>query len=89
MFADAKYFHSIACCASQCDDGLARAIAYCGNDILMADYCEAADDKTLALCQRLSGASMAFLKLCNLAGIVSDWQLGNMAAGIVLFRVLG
>ena len=89
LCADAKYFFAMACGAGHLDDGLLRAIADSGNDILIGDYCEAADAKTLSLLQRVGGAAMAFLKLCNLAGILTDWQFDNHVASTIQFRVLG
>ena len=86
---DAKYFGVIACGASLCDEGLARAVADSCNDILIGDYCEAADEKGLKLLQQVGAAAVAFLKVCNLAGRVSDWQFDNLAAYIVQCRVLG
>lgn len=32
---------------------------------------------------------MAFLKLCNLAGIISDWQFDSNVAQTIQFGVLG
>jgi hypothetical protein len=87
--ADAKYFGVIACGAGLCDEGLARAIADSCNDVLIGDYCEAADAEGLALLQRVGGAAMSFLKLCYLAGRVTDWQFGNLAAYMIQCRVLG
>ncbi|PGG95252.1 hypothetical protein AJ79_10163 [Helicocarpus griseus UAMH5409] len=53
LCADAKHFFAIACGAGSCDQGLARAIAESGNDILIGGYCEAADDKTLSQLQQV------------------------------------
>lgn len=89
LCADAKYFFAMACGAGHVDDGLLRAIADSGNDILIGDYSEAADAKTLSLLQGVGGAAMAFLKLCHLAGILTDWQLDNHVASTIQFRVLG
>jgi hypothetical protein len=86
---DAKYFGVIACGATLCDEGLARAVADSCNDILIGDYCEAADAKGLNLLQQVGAAAMAFLKVCNLANRVTDWQFDNLAAYIVQCRVLG
>ncbi|KAJ5157766.1 uncharacterized protein N7482_008866 [Penicillium canariense] len=86
---DAKYYGVIACGAGLCDEGLARAIADSCNDILIGDYCEAADAKGLKLFQQVGAAAMAFLKLCNLARRVSDWQFENLAAYTIQCRVLG
>ncbi|KAJ5140852.1 hypothetical protein N7448_004260 [Penicillium atrosanguineum] len=87
--ADAKYFGVIACGAGLCDEGLARAIADSCNDILIGDYCEAADAKGLKLLQQVGGAAMAFLKLCNMSGRITDWQFSNLAAYMIQCRVLG
>jgi hypothetical protein len=81
--ADAKYSGVIACGAGLCDEGLARSIADSCNDVLIGDYCEAADAEGLALLRRVGGAAMSFLKLCNLAGRVTDWQFGNLAAYMI------
>lgn len=72
LCADAKYFFAIACGGGLCDEGLARAVADAGNDVLVADYCEAADQASLSLLQKVGGAAMAFLKLCHLAGVITD-----------------
>lgn len=37
LCVDAKYFFAMACGAGRCDEGLARAIADSGNDILIGD----------------------------------------------------
>jgi hypothetical protein len=47
LCADAKYFFAMACGAGHLDEGLLRAIAESGNDILIGNYCEAADAKTI------------------------------------------
>lgn len=49
LCADAKYYYSIACGGSLGDEGIPRALADMGNDILIADYCEAADEETIKL----------------------------------------
>lgn len=89
LCADAKHFFAIACGASLCDDGLARAVADSANDILIGDYCEAADSDTLALLQQTGAAAVAFIQLCRIAGDVSDWQIESLFASILQFRVLG
>lgn len=89
MCTDAKYYGVIACGAGTCDEGLARAIADSCNDILIGDYCEAADAKGLKLLQQTGAAAISFLKLNNLAGRVSDWQFDNLAAYMIQCRVLG
>ncbi|KAB8267872.1 hypothetical protein BDV30DRAFT_246221 [Aspergillus minisclerotigenes] len=89
LCADAKYFHAMACGGSLVDEGLLRAIADAGNDVLIGDYCEAATKDTLHLLQQTGAAAVAFLKVCNLAGVVSDWQLDVLVAAHIHFRVLG
>jgi hypothetical protein len=89
LCADAKYFQAIACSAGICDKGIAQAIADSGNDILIGDYCEAADENTMKILQKVGAGALAFVKLCNLAGLVSDWQFNNLTACIIQFRVLG
>jgi hypothetical protein len=86
---DAKYFGVITCGGSLCDGGLARAVADSCNDILIGDYCEAADAEGLKLLQQVGAAAMSFLKLCNMAGRVTVWQFDNLSAYIVQCRVLG
>ncbi|KAJ5698671.1 hypothetical protein N7462_000676 [Penicillium macrosclerotiorum] len=86
---DAKYYGVIACGAGICDEGLARAVADSSNDILIGDYCEAADEKGLKLLQQVGAAAMSFLKLCNMGGRVSDWQFNNLSAYMIQCRVLG
>ncbi|KAG6828127.1 hypothetical protein H0H92_009119 [Tricholoma furcatifolium] len=87
--ADAKYFFAIACGAGLTDEGLARAIGDSGNDILIADYCEAAEEETLSTLQRVGAAAMAFLKLCNMAGVITDWQFECNVTLAIQFRVVG
>ena len=89
LCADAKYFHAMACGRGLVDEGILRAIADAGNDVLIGDYCEAAPADTLLLLQRAGAAGLAFLKVCNLAGVVSDWQLDILVAAHIHFRVLG
>ena len=89
MCTDAKYYGVIASGAGLCDEGLARAVADSCNDILIGDYCEAADPKGLKLLQQTGAAAISFLKLCNMAGRVSDWQFENLAAYMIQCRVLG
>ncbi|KAJ5751647.1 hypothetical protein N7520_008564 [Penicillium odoratum] len=89
IFADVKYFFAIACGGGLCDEGRARAVAEAANDILIADYCEAADPSSLKRLQQVGGAATAFLKLCHLAGVVTDWQFNNTVAIIIQFRTLG
>lgn len=71
------------------DEGILRAIADAGNDVMIGDYCEAATKETLSLLQKCGAAAAAFLKACNLAGIVSDWQFDILVAAHVQFRALG
>ncbi|RAL13286.1 uncharacterized protein BO97DRAFT_413729 [Aspergillus homomorphus CBS 101889] len=87
--ADAKYFHAMACGGGGVDEGLVRAIADAGNDVLIGDYCEAAPAGTLRLLQRTGAAATGFLKLCTLAGVLSDWQFAILAAAHIHFRVVG
>ncbi|KAE8359105.1 hypothetical protein BDV27DRAFT_149889 [Aspergillus caelatus] len=89
LCADAKHYFAMAAGASGCDYGLARAIADSGNDILIGDYCEAADETTLTLLWQSGAAAIAFLKLCNLSGLMTNWQFNNLMAGILQFRALG
>lgn len=89
ILTDAKYFFAIACGGGRCDEGISRAVAEAANNILIADYCEAADEKSLHLLQEVEAAAMAFLKLCNLAGAISDWQFDNNIAQTIQFGVLG
>ncbi|KAK2874961.1 hypothetical protein FQN49_001912 [Arthroderma sp. PD_2] len=89
ILTDAKYFFAIACGGGFCDEGLAKAVSEAANNILIGDYCEAADGETLFLLQEVGAAATAFLKLCNLAGVVTDWQFNNNVAAILQFCVLG
>lgn len=86
--ADAKYFFAIACGGSLCNEGLTRAIADTGNDILIGDYSEAANEETLVILQKGGAAAVAFLKLCTLAGVMTAFQFDNLVALIIHFRVL-
>ncbi|KAH8426349.1 uncharacterized protein LDX57_004092 [Aspergillus melleus] len=89
LCADAKHFYAIACGGSLVDEGLLRAIADAGNDVLIGDYSEAATSETLRLMQRTGSAAVAFLKACNLGGRISNWQLEILVASHIHFRVLG
>ena len=89
ILADAKYFFAIACGGGLCDEGLAKAVAEAANNILIADYCEAADEKSMVMLQEVGAAANAFLKLCTLAGMMSDWQFNNNVAVTMQFCVLG
>ncbi|OBT82808.1 hypothetical protein VE02_09167 [Pseudogymnoascus sp. 03VT05] len=68
LLSDAKYFFAIACGGGFCDEGLAKAVAESANNMLIADYSDAADERSLFLLQEVGAAATAFLKLCNLAG---------------------
>ncbi|KAM3067800.1 hypothetical protein ACMFMG_011534 [Clarireedia jacksonii] len=88
LAADAKYFIAIACGVTKCDDGLARAVSDAANDVLIGDYCEAADTRKLKILQETGAAAFAFLRLCQMAGAIEDWHLDILAAGSIHFRVL-
>ncbi|KAE8354363.1 hypothetical protein BDV28DRAFT_156282 [Aspergillus coremiiformis] len=88
LCADAKNFLVIACGGSLVDAGILRAIADAANDILIGDYYEAATEETLRLLQKSGAAAVAFVKACNLAGVVSDWQLDIVVASVIQFRVV-
>ncbi|KAJ5157453.1 uncharacterized protein N7482_008553 [Penicillium canariense] len=89
LCADAKYFYVVSSGASLVDPGILLAIADAGNDILIGDYCEAATDETIETLQKVGAASMAFLKTCVYAGLLSDWQFDNLVAATIHFRILG
>lgn len=89
LCADAKYFFVGSSAASLVDPGLLCAIADSGNDILIGDYCEAAENETLAILQTIGAAAMAFLKTAVLAGMLSEWHFDNMVAATIQFRILG
>ncbi|KAI2896289.1 hypothetical protein CBS63078_5580 [Aspergillus niger] len=87
---DAKYYFVLGAIHSDtAHDGLIRAIADAGNDILVADYCEVADEASLKPLQQSGAAAVAFLKLCVLSGLFSEWAFDNMMASMLHFRVLG
>ncbi|RAO65241.1 uncharacterized protein BHQ10_001253 [Talaromyces amestolkiae] len=87
---DAKYYFVLGTVPNNpAYDGIVRAIADSGNDILIGDYCEVADETTLNLLQRTGAAAVAFLKLCVLSGSFSPWAFDNMMSSILHFRVLG
>lgn len=88
MSADAKWFHGIASGVSKCDPGISRAMSDSANDVIIGDYCEAADPQTLKALQDTGAAAFAFLKLCQMAGVIDDWHLDVLAAGSIHFRVL-
>ncbi|KAJ5982176.1 hypothetical protein N7451_012276 [Penicillium sp. IBT 35674x] len=89
LCADAKYFHPMACGGSLVDEGILRAIADSGNDVMIGDYCDAATEEVLCLLQRTGAGAVAFLRACNLAGILHDWHMDILVAAHVQFRVLG
>lgn len=68
---------------------MSRALADLGNDILIADYCDAADEETINLLQKTGAAAVSFLRLCNMAGVIADWQFDVVAASVLQFRTLG
>ncbi|QKX58726.1 uncharacterized protein TRUGW13939_05853 [Talaromyces rugulosus] len=68
---------------------LEKVKLYAGNDVLIGDYCEAVTEETLSLLQKNGAAAVAFLKVCNLAEIVSDWQIDILVAAHIQFRVMG
>lgn len=89
LCADAKHFFVVSSGASLVDPGILCAIADSGNDILIGDYCEAADNETMRTLQQVGAAAMAFLKICTLAGIISSWHFDILVAATVQFRILG
>ncbi|KAJ5408330.1 hypothetical protein N7509_002213 [Penicillium cosmopolitanum] len=89
LCADAKYFYAMACGVSLVDEGILRAIADSGNDVMIGDYCEAATDEILLLLQKTGAGAVAFLRVCNLAGIIHDWHMDLLVAAHLQFRVLG
>lgn len=89
MCADAKYYFAAACGSGWCDEGILRAVADSGNDILIGDYSAAADGPMLKLLQQVGAAAYAFLKLCTIAGSVTEWHLRLLVGMTVQFRVLG
>jgi hypothetical protein len=88
MSADAKWFVGIASGVSKCDPGLSRAMADAANDVIIGDYIEAADPRTLKILQDTGNAAFAFLRMCQMAGAIDVWHLDVLAAGSVHFRVL-
>lgn len=78
--ADAKYFFAVATGVSLVDPGIQMAIADSGNDILIADYCDAATEDCLTSLQREGAATFSFLKLCVYAGRMTDWQFDLLVA---------
>ncbi|KAJ5898323.1 hypothetical protein N7504_008611 [Penicillium tannophilum] len=89
LCADAKYFHPMACGGSLVDEGILRAIADSGNDVMIGDYCEAASEGVLFLLQKTGAAAVAFLRACNLGGLLQDWHIDILVAAHIQFRVLG
>ena len=65
------------------------AIADSGNDMLIADYCDAAIEDCLTSLQREGAAAFTFLKLCVYAGRMTDWQFDLLVAQGIQFRVIG
>jgi hypothetical protein len=90
LSADAKYFFASASGASRVDPGIQMAISDSGNDILIADYCEAASEGSLAALQKQGAAALPFLKICVYAGLVTDWHFDLLVAQVIQFsRVIG
>jgi len=89
LSADAKYFHAFASGASLVDPGILLALADSGNDILIADYCEAASAASLLALQQTGAAAFAFLKLCVYSGMLGEAQFNDQVAQTVQFRVIG
>lgn len=89
LSADAKYFFAVATGASLVDPGIQMAIADSGNDILIADYCDAATKDSLTSLQKEGAAAFSFLKLCVYAGRMTDWQFDLLVAQVIQFRVIG
>lgn len=89
LFADAKNYFALACGAGLVDEGIAMAISEAPNNVLIGDYCEAAGENTISIVQEVGIAAMAYLKLCNLAGHMTDWQFNNGVAAVYQFCVLG
>jgi hypothetical protein len=89
LSADAKYFFASASGASRVDPGIQMAISDSGNDILIADYCEAASENSLAALQKQGAAAFSFLKICVYAGLVTDWHFDLLVAQVVQFRIIG
>jgi hypothetical protein len=89
LSADAKYFFASATGASRVDPGIQMAISDSGNDILIADYCEAASEDSLVALQKQGAAAFSFLKICVYAGLVADWHFDLLVAQVVQFRVIG
>jgi hypothetical protein len=89
LSADAKYFFAFATGVSLVDPGIQMAIADSGNDILIADYCDAASESCLSALQKHGAAAFSFLKVCVYAGLVTDWQFDLMVAQVIQFRVMG
>ncbi|KAK2758303.1 hypothetical protein FQN54_004149 [Arachnomyces sp. PD_36] len=80
LLADAKHFFAIACGGGFCDEVLAKAVSEAANGILIADYCEAADDKSISLLQEVALQSRR---------IGHHWQFDNNVALLIQFQILG
>lgn len=89
LSADAKHFFAISSGASLVDPGIQMALADSGNDILIADYCDAASKDCLLALQKMGAAAFAFLKLCVYADMMSDSQFNHLVAQTIHFRVIG
>jgi hypothetical protein len=89
LSADAKHFFAISSGASLVDPGIQMALADSGNDILIADYCDAASKNCLLALQQTGAAAFAFLKLCVYAGTMTDEQFNHLVAQTIHFRVIG
>ena len=89
LSADAKHFFAISSGASLVDPGIQMALADSGNDILIADYCDAASKDCLVALQKTGAAAFAFLKLCEYAGMMSESQFNDLVAQTIQFRVIG
>ncbi|CAF9914544.1 MAG: hypothetical protein GOMPHAMPRED_008188 [Gomphillus americanus] len=86
--ADAKYFCAAAGGCSLVDPGILMAIADCGNDIVIGDYCDVLTEVSLLILQKTGAAAFAFLKLCAYAGFVTKWQFDQLVAQTIQFRVM-
>ena len=89
LSADAKHFFAIASGASLVDPGIQTALADSGNDILIADYCDAASKDSLIALQKTGAAAFAFLKLCVYTGMMNNTQFNLLVAQTIQFRVIG
>jgi hypothetical protein len=89
LSVDAKYFFASASGASRVDPGIQMAISDSGNDILIANYCEAASEESLAALQKQGAAAFSFLKVCVYAGLVTEWHFDLLVAQVIQFRIIG